>query len=641
MDYPNLFTPASIGTLTLKNRVIMGPMGTAMADSHHNPTALQAAHYAHRARAGVGMVVVEHTSMQLVGSRSAKASGIWSWDAVDKWRAVVDGIHSGGAKAAIQIGHQGHSTDYSRLLGQVAQSASPVRCHLIQEETRGVTLEEMEQFKADYVNSVKIAIAAGFDAVMLHCTNGYFLASWLSGRTNKRTDRYGGNLENRMRFPLELIAQLRREIGRDYPLIVRLAAREPNHGRELEETRVIAQAMERAGIDALDINAGSWSDYDWEFPSYYQPEGFLLEADEKIRASVSIPVIGGGRILEPRMAEDALAQGRVDFISVTRALLADPEWLTKAQRGEEESIRRCIGCTRCINDREHGGLICSVNPFERHEEEWAVTPAPHSKRILVVGGGPGGLQAASICARRGHQVILAEAKDDLGGMIRAAGVPPLKWGILGVVTALAYDAQKAGARILLRTPVDLAWIRANGPFDHILLATGAQPAVPPIPVSGSLQPKTAVDVLLGQAWVGKRVAILGGGMIGCETAEFLAEYRKEVTVFELLPQVAGDLYWNIRDNLLSALDELHVKRLTGARVQSVEADGWITYLQDGECRRAGPFDDVLFSVGMKPDLSLARALEDAGYSPLLIGDAAGAGRLQETLTSAVEATIHL
>lgn len=639
MEYKKMFEPISIGRLQLKNRVIMGPLGSAMADEHHYPTEQQVRYYAERAKGGVAMVMVEHTAMQEMGARSATATGIWDPNGLPAWKKVTEAIHKNGAKAGIQIGHQGPSTDYSRLLGGECVSASHIRCYKIQEKTRPITLEEMEQFKKDYINAVKLAIEAGFDTVMLHMTNGYFLASWLSGRSNKRTDQYGGNLENRMRFPLELIADVRKAIGPDYPLMARLASREVNGGRSLEETRIIARAFQDAGIDGLDINSGSWSEYDWEFPSYFQQEGFLLEDAEKIRKSVSIPVISGGRITEPLMAEQALEEGRCDVVSVTRGMLADPEWLLKTQRGETQSIRRCIGCTRCINDREHGGLICNVNPFQRREEELAIRPTDAPKRICIVGAGPAGLQAASVAAQRGHDVTVVEKEAMPGGMVRQAGVPPLKWEILNVITALSYDAEKAGAKFLYNTAATPEWLKAQN-FAHIIVATGAKPVIPPIPNDGSLDPFTAVSVLSGENWVGQRVALIGGGWIGCETAEFLTKYHRNITIFEMLDGIGSDMYPAMREKMLHSLEMGKVQVMTDCRVASFK-DCCVNYIKDGQELSAGPFDSLVFSAGMKADPTLANELRNAGIEPIVIGNAFKADRINEALTTAVEAVIHL
>ncbi len=639
MNYEKLFEPVRIGSMELKNRVIMGPLGTAMADENHWPTPRQVRYYEERAKGGVAMVMMEHTGVQEMGVRSATATGIWDPAGVPAWKALVDAIHKNGAKAGIQLGHQGSCTDYSRILGGECVAASNIRCYKIQEKTRFMTREEMEQFKKDYVKSVKLAIEAGFDTVMFHMTNGYFLASWLSGRTNKRTDEYGGTLENRLRFPLELVAAVREAVGPDYPLMARLATREVNGGRTIEETRVVARALQDAGIDAIDLNSGSWSEYDWEFPSYFQQEGFLLEDAEKIRASVHIPIISGGRITEPLMAEQALEEGRCDLISVTRGFLADPQWLIKTQTGRTQAIRRCVACTRCINDRESGGLVCTVNPFQGREDELAIHPAENKLRIGVIGAGPAGLQAAIVAAKRGHDVTVIEKELMPGGMVRQAGVPPLKWEILSLISALDYEAKEAGVKVLYGTEATAQSIR-DMQFDKVILACGAKATIPPIPNDGSLPAYTAVSVLAGENWPGQRIAMVGGGWIGCETAEWLTKYHRDITIFEMLDHIAGDMYPAMREKMLRSLREADVRVECSVRIKEFR-DGQVIFERDGKECAKGPFDTVVVAAGMRPDTTLAEALRAEGIEPVVIANAVKAGRIHEALKDAVETAIRL
>lgn len=408
-----MFEPISIGPLALKNRIVMGPMGTSLAENNRLSDR-QIAYYRKRAEGGCALIILEHAYPRRSGCKSSKSLGMWDENDIPQWKKLVAELHRNDCKVAVELGDLGRCTDFSRLVGDVALAASPIRCRVIKEPVREASLRDIEDYKERYLKSVDIALESGIDAIEIHLTNGYFLAGWLSGRSNRRTDRYGGNLENRLRLARELIASVRERVGLTYPLIARLASREANDGRGIEETRVIAQILEEAGVDALDINAGSPEDYDWEFPSYYRQQGFLLEDIEKIKRSVGIPVIGGGRIVEPRMAEQALCEGRLDLVSVNRGLLADPDWPAKARAGRLGEIRRCIACTRCIHEKEKDGIICSVNPYAGREGEVCPESADKRKKVLVVGGGPAGLQASIVMAERGHHVILAERDEYLG-----------------------------------------------------------------------------------------------------------------------------------------------------------------------------------------------------------------------------------
>jgi 2,4-dienoyl-CoA reductase-like NADH-dependent reductase (Old Yellow Enzyme family) len=267
-----------------------------------------------------------------------------------------------------------------------------------------LTVDEIQQLKTDYLSAAVRCKKAGFDGIELHCTHGYMLASFLSGRSNKRADEYGGTLEGRLRLPLEIIEGLRFNLGRDYPIIARLAAHEENGGRTLEEGRVIARALTEAGLDALDISSGSYSELDWEIPPSYFGFAMNMENIERIKKSINVPVLASGRITEPRLAEQLLDEKRCDMVGINRAGIADPEFAKKAGGGKTHLIRRCIGCVRCIDSVFNGEIRCSVNPHAGREGTLAISPASLKKKVLIVGGGPAGLESAIVCAKRGHNV---------------------------------------------------------------------------------------------------------------------------------------------------------------------------------------------------------------------------------------------
>ncbi|HHX24993.1 MAG: FAD-dependent oxidoreductase [Tepidanaerobacteraceae bacterium] len=638
--YPNIFKPIKIGTMEVKNRIFLAPMGTAFGEHKvHKPTERMAAYYAARAAGGTGLIIVEQSVVQQRGLWSLNGGGLWSDDFIPGWKKLVDRVHDAGGKIIIQVGHLGRSTieAFNGGLKPVAPSAVPD--HYLDNEVDELTLEDIEEFKRDFVEATIRCKKAGFDGIEIHCTHGYMLASFLSGRTNKRTDKYGGTLEGRLRLPLEIIQLVRRELGRDYPIIARLAAHEENGGRTLEETRVVAKALVEAGLDGLDISSGSYSELDWEIPPSYFGYAMNMDNIEKIKQSVDVPILASGRITEPRLAEQLIAEGRCDMVGINRAGIADPEWGKKAGAGDTESIRRCIGCVRCIDAVFSGALRCTVNPFVGKEDEIKITPAEEKKNILVVGGGPVGLESAILCARRGHKVTLVEKNYKLGGQVNSAAVPPHKYEVGSLITTQTYEAEKLGVDIITGVNVDVDFVK-NSDADEVIVATGAKHIIPNIPGIDKPMVMTAVDLLEGKKHAGNRVVIIGGNMIGCETAEFLAEYGKNIFILEMLSEIGQNLALVPKPYVLSKLNRLGVEIYTEAEVTSIEDDK-VIYEKEGNEYTIESVDTVVLAAGMESVNELAEELKSLDKPIHVVGDADNVDIIMEGLASVYDKLLDI
>lgn len=626
--------------MEVKNRVFLAPMGTAFGEHMvFKPTEKMADYYAARAAGGTGLIIVEQATVQKRGLWSLNGGGLWSDEFIPGWKMVVDRVHQAGGKIIIQVGHLGRSTIEAFNGGLKPVAPSPVPDHYLDNEVDELTLEDIEQLKQDYVDGIRRCKEAGFDGIELHCTHGYMLASFLSGRSNKRTDKYGGTLEGRLRLPLEIIQMAKREVGRDYPMIARLAAHEANGGRTVEETRVVARALVEAGLDGLDISSGSYSELDWEIPPSYFGYAMNMENIEKIKESIDVPVLASGRITEPRLAEQLLEEDRCDMVGINRAGIADAEWANKAGGGETEGIRRCIGCVRCIDAVFSGALRCTVNPHVGKEGTRKVTVAENKKKILIVGAGPVGLESAILAAKRGHDVTVAEKSYKLGGQVNAAAVPPFKYEIGSLITTQSYELEKLGVKVCLNTSVDQEFIK-NFDCDEVIIATGAIHRIPEIEGIHNKSVTTAVNLLEGKSHAGQNVVIIGGGMIGCEVAEFLGDYGKNVTILEMMDEVGQDIPVVPKPHLLAKLAKMGVKILANSKVVEIK-DKNVKYENNRKENVIEQVDTVVLAAGMKSENALYEEIKSIDKPVHLIGDAKNVSIIMDDLDEVYEELINI
>ena len=425
--YPRLFSPITINSMSVENRVVMPPMCTAYATIGGAVTDRLIDYYTARARGGVGLIDVEFTYVHPLGKIFDHMLGIYDDKLVPGLRRLTDSVHSAGAKIVIQIAHGGRRT-HSDIIGAVPVAPSPIP-RLNGETPKELSVPEIEELIQDFLTAAQRAKRAGFDGVMIHMAHGYLLQQFLSPLSNLRSDDYGGDFERRARAPLEILKGVRRELGQDYPITCRLCGDEyVKGGFDLNQSVRLSKILEANGMNAIEVSAGTHETPEMMGAPPYHPMGFLSHLSQAIKQEVRIPVGIVGRIHTPEVAQRLLEEGKADLIAVGRGLIADPEWARKAREGRAETICPCISCNQGCSDRMYfqQDISCTVNPAAGREAAYPLTPAGEKKRILVVGGGPAGLEAARVAAMRGHEIQLWEKEGELGGQLNLASLPPGK-----------------------------------------------------------------------------------------------------------------------------------------------------------------------------------------------------------------------
>ncbi len=638
--YPHLFSPVNIGSVTLRNRVVMAAMGMSQSDNGFvNQAVLN--HYAARAEGGVGAVVVEVTCVDAPQGLNTRGMLVIDDDKyIPGMRKLAAVIHEGGAKAFLQISHTGRGARRSITGGQpVGPSAVPMPYSFMMglgnETPRALTVEEIHAIEEKYAFAALRAKKAGFDGVELHSVGYYLGQQFLSSAANVRTDEYGGSRENRVRFHLNIIRRIRELCGSDFAVIVKVSVIEmgKDGGISLADGIYFCKRFQQAGADALEILAGKWSGEAGrnEKPESAYPDCMAVALCSLMKAGIflttgkkaTVPLIGGGRAQNPAAAEKALAKGRCELIFIGHALLVQPDLVNLIDRDREDEIRPCIGCGHCIDHQlQHGGkAICSGNAvLARGENDYTIPPAETKKRVVVVGGGVAGVEAARIAAIRGHEVDLYERSNEIGGQMNLACVPPFKQHLGLLKPWLERQLELTGVRVHLGKEATREDILALAP-DAVVCATGVKPAHPPIP--GAKLTVNAKRILEGEK-PGRRVVIVGGGSVGCETAELLAARGKAVTIVEMRDVLAANTGKTAQTILLGHLKARGVKMLTGCRVEKITEAGVTCTMRDGGTRLLAA-DTVVLATGDPPDASLYESLKNDGLELYNIGDANGGG----------------
>lgn len=619
-SFPKLFEPGVIGNMRLKNRVVKAPQHTGLSNPDGSVTDRMLRYYKEVASGGVSMVVVEYAWIDNDASRASPCQlGISSMDHIPGLSLLAQTIQANGAKAAIQISHAGRQKfNFSRPIK--APSTVPwEEMHFLGCPPPDVlTFEEIQEIVKSFGIAAKRAQIADFDMVEIHACHGYLISNFLSPRTNKRTDWYGGSLENRMRFLLEAIGEIKRQVSPDYPVGVRVSGidYEPD-GTTIEETIELCKRLEAMGVAVIHMSGGNHHQTIHEVSPMGMSQAHNVWAAEAVKKEIHIPVIASGSITSPELAEKILQEGKGDFIGLGRPLWADPYWPRKAMEGRPEDIRPCIRCNDgCLARGDHLAktISCSVNVAVCREEEFKTTKAEQPRNVAVIGGGLAGMEAARVCALKGHQVTLYE-KRELGGVVIEGSVPEFKAPDLKpLVNYFSTQMKKLKIKMIKEEATPQAI--KNGRFDAVIVATGATPVIPE-DVQGISSPKVtnAIQVLSGKASIGQRVAIIGMGVVGTEVGLFLAEQGKEIIFVEMLDTVMNGITFDEKLVYEERLKNVKYSIQTGKRLESVGDQG-ITVVDRYGVRTTLAADTVLLAAGFRPNRDLIEKLRHETTIPV-------------------------
>jgi len=623
-----LLEPITIRGVEFKNRIVMAPMQVGVG--LRSPRAR--AYYLERAKGGVGTIIMAGTSVDVFATDDAwgKSGGV---DALlDGIRPLISDVQQAGAKIGIQLWHGnqfplGMGTPQDTRGEPVAPSATA--------DMRELTIPEIETIFTRFAQATVNCQKVGFDFVEVHGAHGYLICQFFSAGTNRRRDKYGGDLAGRMRFGCECVSTMRTAVGDDYPIFYRLGALEDiPDGVTQEESVQFAAELEKAGVDVIDVSLGATTGSGLNSsPGPDQPEGTFVSLAEAIKRQVKVPVIAVGRFRTPQVAEDVVEQGKVDMIAIGRQLIADPYWPQKVADGRPDDIIPCISCNACFERGfAAGNLRCSVNAVAGRETELTTEPEPAAapKKVMVVGGGPAGMEAARVAALRGHQVTLYEKQSELGGQLLLAAVPPYKHELKRLKDYLAHQLEKGGIPVKPGIEVTPELVEKEKP-DAIIMATGSMPLIPPISGTNGNKVTTAGDILSGKTDAGEKVVVIGGELVGCETADFLAQQGKKVTIVRRGPEMASKMYSTNRNALLTRLREKGVTFVTGIKkYQAIAEEGVVIVNNDGE-KQMLEADTVVLAAGATPDIRLAKDIEGKVAEFHLAGDCAQPIRILDAI----------
>lgn len=636
--------PLQLGPVEIKNHFIVSPMVMNCCNEDGTTTEKWIAYHEEKAKGGWGLIITEDVAVDPTGRTYQFLPGLWADYQIESHKRLTERVHAAGAKIFAQIFHGGRQTQ-QWITGQQVWAPSPIPCPVKKEMPHEMTTQEVDDMIEKFGDAAYRAKFAGYDGVQIHGGHGYLITEFASSYSNKRIDKYGGNFMNRMRFPVEIVKNIKAKCGDDFPIDYKISGEEQvEGGTNIEDTKAMAMVLEEAGVTSLNVSVGVYESWYMQVPPSVMGHGWLTKYSSEIKKVVNIPVTTVGRINNPLVAEAIINSGKADACYMGRASLADPHMPNKAMAGHFEDIIQCIACLQGCSGQidavpaKHGG--CTLNPRTVMEDEWKIEDAPVKKRVVVIGAGPAGCEAAIVMAQRGHDVTVYDRNDRIGGMYRIAAIPPWKGEIIDFIRWQATQLEKLGVKVVLNTDVTKDMI-ANMKPDAVVVATGYHQFVPPFPGKDRDFVIASNDVLDGKADVQGKIAVIGGGLVGAETANYLATHNDDVTIIEMLPEIAGEEPGSMRKFLMESYEEHHVDIHVNTAVQTINEDKTITVKVGGERKLLGPFDYVLTAVGLHGNTELKGVLEDIVPEVKYVGGALQRGNALDAIREGYKAGLEV
>ncbi|MBB5174647.1 FAD-dependent oxidoreductase [Texcoconibacillus texcoconensis] len=624
MSNHHIFENGKIGEVTIKNRVVMPAMGTNLASSEGEVTDQQIAYYEERAKGGTGLITIEVTAIEAeLGKATVNQLRIDDDRFVSGFSRLAKAVHKHDGKIFVQLHHAGRES-YSMLTGgKQIVAPSPITCEAVGEVPRELTTEEVKDLVNKFIIGAVRCKRAGIDGVELHGAHGYLINQFLSPHTNQRTDEYGGSFENRMRFLKDIVMGIKEQCGNDFPVMVRLSVDEfEEGGMDVSLSKKVSRYLEEIGVDALHASAGNYNSIDKVVESPLFEQGWRVYLAEEIKKEVNIPVIAVGSIREPQFVNSILADGKADFVAMGRSHIADPEWTRKAMEGRDEEIRKCISCLHCTKS-SNPHVSCSINVRAGREREFQeITPIEEKRHVVIVGGGPGGMEAARVLSLKGYDVTLFEKDDKLGGQLNLVSDPVHKQKTDWFIAYLSNEMERLQVDVRLNTEASTDMIESFQPY-AVILATGGEINIPNI--EGTQLPNVChyMDYKTGQkTFDNKHVAVLGSGLICHSVVRHLKEEGNDVTLIELPTKSSRRIDDSTRLRLLNRLKNMNANIVTNQKVSEIHPNAVQTEDRTTGEKAEFEIDDVIIAMGVKPYNPLEEPLRKMLDNVFVIGDAA-------------------